>query len=55
MRTALQRTGIGSHRMTEGLARLKALGAEGCVVPGEPACYGRCGLSTKRVAGSDTF
>ena len=42
---ALQRTGIGSRLMNEGLARLKALGAEGCVVLGEPAYYGRWGFA----------
>lgn len=41
----LQRSGIGSRLMTEGLARLKALGAEGCVVLGEPAYYGRWGFA----------
>lgn len=45
VRPALQRTGIGSRLMTEGLARLKALGAEGCVVLGEPAYYGRWGFA----------
>lgn len=45
VRPALQRTGIGSRLMNEGLARLKALGAEGCVVLGEPAYYGRWGFA----------
>ncbi len=45
VRPARQRAGIGSHLMTEGLARLKALGAEGCVVLGEPAYYGRWGFA----------
>lgn len=44
VRPALQRMGIGSRLMTEGLARLEALGAEGCVVLGEPAYYGRWGF-----------
>lgn len=42
---ALQCTGIGSRLMTDGLARLRALGAEGCVVLGEPAYYGRWGFA----------
>jgi putative acetyltransferase len=42
---ALQRTGIGGRLMTEGLARLRTLGAEGCVVLGEPAYYGRWGFA----------
>lgn len=45
VRPALQRAGIGSQLMAQGLARLKALGAEGCVVLGEPAYYGRWGFS----------
>lgn len=42
---ALQRAGVGSRLMTDGLARLKARGAEGCVVLGEPAYYGRWGFA----------
>lgn len=42
---ALQGAGIGGRLMTEGMARLKALGAEGCVVLGEPAYYGRWGFA----------
>jgi putative acetyltransferase len=45
VRPSLQRTGVGSQLMAEGLARLKALGAEGCVVLGEPAYYGRWGFA----------
>lgn len=44
VRPSLQRTGVGSQLMAEGLARLRALGAEGCVVLGEPAYYGRWGF-----------
>ncbi|CDN89662.1 GNAT family N-acetyltransferase [Hydrogenophaga intermedia] len=44
---ALQGTGIGGSLMTDGLARLKALGAEGCVVLGEPAYYGRWGFAVR--------
>jgi putative acetyltransferase len=39
-----QRQGIGSALILEGLARLKALGSEGCVVEGDGAYYGRFGL-----------
>lgn len=41
----LQRLGIGSALIREGLARLVALGAEGCVVLGEPDYYGRFGFA----------
>lgn len=39
-----QRSGIGSGLIEEGLARLTAMGAKGCVVLGEPAYYGRFGF-----------
>ena len=39
-----QRGGIGSVIIEEGLARLSALGAQGCVVLGEPRYYGRFGF-----------
>lgn len=38
------RRGIGSALMREGLARLAARGASGCVLVGEPAYYGRFGF-----------
>ncbi|MGB3875600.1 MAG: N-acetyltransferase [Shinella zoogloeoides] len=36
--------GIGSRLVREGLARLEALGAAGCVLLGDPAYYGRFGF-----------
>jgi putative acetyltransferase len=43
---ALQRQGIGQALMREGLARLKALGARGCVLVGDPAYYERFGFKS---------
>lgn len=40
----LQRKGIGGALIRRGLDRLAALGAEGCVVLGDPAYYGRFGF-----------
>lgn len=40
----LQSQGIGSALVREGLAALRTLGAQGCVVLGEPAYYGRFGF-----------
>ncbi len=40
----LQRQGIGSALIKEGLARLKALGARGCCLAGHPEYYGRFGF-----------
>jgi len=42
---ARQGEGIGSLLVREGLERLKALGAAGCVLLGDPAYYGRFGFS----------
>ncbi|UXI65837.1 GNAT family N-acetyltransferase [Tahibacter amnicola] len=39
-----QRRGIGAALITDGLARLKARGARGCVVLGEPSYYQRFGF-----------
>jgi putative acetyltransferase len=39
-----QRGGIGASLIREGLVRLEALGASGCVLTGEPAYYGRFGF-----------
>lgn len=39
-----QGNGIGSKLVHEGIARLEALGAEGCVVAGDPSYYGRFGF-----------
>lgn len=40
----LQRNGIGSALVTEGLARLKDAGASGCVLIGDPKFYARFGF-----------
>lgn len=39
-----QRRGVGTSLMREALARLRALGARGCVVLGEPGYYARFGF-----------
>jgi putative acetyltransferase len=41
VRPERQGEGIGTSLVREGLARLRAAGARGCVVLGEPAYYGR--------------
>jgi putative acetyltransferase len=41
---ARQGAGIGSRLVREGLVRLKALGAAGCVLLGDPVYYGRFGF-----------
>ena len=41
-----QKEGIGSALVDAGLSRLKALGAQGCVLVGDPGYYGRFGFST---------
>jgi len=41
---ARQAEGIGSALVREGIARLRRLGAQGCVVLGDPAYYGRFGF-----------
>lgn len=43
----LQRGGIGTALIEEGLALLKARGARGCVVLGDPNYYGRFGFTSK--------
>jgi putative acetyltransferase len=40
----LQRQGIGKSLMYEGLSSLKALGAKGCVLVGDPGYYERFGF-----------
>ena len=40
-----QGKGIGSKLIQEGLEKIKVLGANGCVVLGEPEYYGRFGFS----------
>ena len=39
-----QRQGYGSALVREGLARVRALGSQGCVLLGDPAYYGRFGF-----------
>lgn len=39
-----QRRGIGRALLDEGLARLRALGAQGCVLVGDPGFYSRFGF-----------
>jgi putative acetyltransferase len=40
-----QKTGVGSAIVRDGLDRLEAMGARGCVVFGDPAYYGRFGFA----------
>lgn len=40
-----QRQGLGGALIREGLARLERLGAQGCVLLGEPAYYSRFGFA----------
>lgn len=42
-----QRTGIGSMLIPAALARLRGLGAVGCVVLGDPAYYSRFGFAVR--------
>ena len=42
---ARQGEGIGGKLIRDGLERLKALGATGCVLLGDPAYYGRFGFA----------
>ncbi|WP_375691420.1 GNAT family N-acetyltransferase [Pseudooceanicola sp. LIPI14-2-Ac024] len=44
VRPDLQGTGIGSAMIRDGLDRLRAVGAPGCVVLGDPGYYGRFGF-----------
>jgi putative acetyltransferase len=39
-----QKQGIGKSMMQEGLARLKSLGAKGCILVGDPGYYERFGF-----------
>jgi putative acetyltransferase len=41
---AFQRSGIGKRLVGEALKRLRAMGAQGCVVLGEPAFYSKFGF-----------
>jgi putative acetyltransferase len=45
VRPDLQRQGLGSALIREGLRRLTELGAETCVVLGDPRYYGRFGFT----------
>ncbi|RYE50602.1 MAG: N-acetyltransferase [Hyphomicrobiales bacterium] len=45
IRPASQRAGIGRALILEGLHRLKILGADGCVLLGDPAYYQRFGFA----------
>jgi len=42
----LQRQGIGKALMREGLSQLKSLGAQGCVLVGQPEYYNRFGFKS---------
>lgn len=42
---AMQRKGIGTKLVNEGLDAIRALGAQGCVLVGDPAYYSRFGFS----------
>ena len=44
---SLQKQGIGSKLILDGLARLRDLGAKGCVLEGSPAYYSRFGFKPK--------
>lgn len=45
VRPDLQRRGIGKAMMQAGLAAIRKLGAEGCVLVGDPEFYGRFGFT----------
>lgn len=44
---ALQKQGIGSTLILDGLAKLRDLGAKGCVLEGSPAYYSRFGFKPR--------
>lgn len=44
----LQKSGIGGALVRDGLSRLKAMGANGCVVLGSPDYYGRFGFKARQ-------
>ncbi|MBX9456978.1 MAG: N-acetyltransferase [Rhizobium sp.] len=46
VKPALQRGGIGSVLIKAGLDRIRATGAAGCVLVGDPGYYGRFGFKT---------
>jgi putative acetyltransferase len=41
---AFQEQGVGKALVNQGLKAIRNLGAEGCVLVGEPAYYGRFGF-----------
>ena len=47
VRPSCQGQGVGTALVAEGLARLRGLGAAGCVVFGDPAFYGRLGFQAE--------
>ena len=49
----LQRQGIGARLITEGLGRLRALGARGCCLVGHPGYYTRFGFANVAGLGID--
>jgi putative acetyltransferase len=44
----LQKQGIGKTLMQEGLARLRSMGAKGCILVGDPGFYGRFGFRSPK-------
>lgn len=48
-----QGRGIGSALVRDALARLRAMGASGCVLVGEPAYYGRFGFEASAAMAAD--
>ena len=44
----LQKQGIGKSLMQEGLARLKSMGAKGCILVGDPGFYERFGFRSPK-------
>jgi putative acetyltransferase len=44
----LQKQGIGKSLMQEGLARLKLMGAKGCILVGDPGYYERFGFRSPK-------
>jgi putative acetyltransferase len=44
----LQKQGIGKSLMQQGLARLKSMGAKGCILVGDPSFYERFGFKSPK-------
>ena len=53
VRPDCQRQGIGTALMKAGVARLKALGARGCILVGDPAFYSRLGFRSDPALGHE--